>query len=180
MDSEATPTLLPVPGIDLPDYKRTLIERFANPGVRDTIARLCFGSSDRIPKWLLPVIRANLATGGPVRLSAATVASWARYAEGVDEQGEPIDVQDQLADTLVPLAHSRRRENPTAFIENTAVFGDLGDRRRSSRPTCGRWTRCTATARGPRWRPAAKGLGMSDASDSREHERIARWSSARR
>ncbi|BBX00647.1 mannitol dehydrogenase [Mycolicibacterium moriokaense] len=124
MDTEATPTLKPVPGIDLPDYKRTLIERFANPGVKDTIARLCFGSSDRIPKWLLPVIRENLRTGAPVRLSAATVASWARYAEGVDEQGEPIDVQDQLADTLVPLAKSQR-ENPTAFIENTAVFGDL-------------------------------------------------------
>jgi mannitol 2-dehydrogenase len=124
MDSEATPTLKPVPGIDLPDYKRTLIERFANPGVRDTIARLCFGSSDRIPKWLLPVVRENLKTGAPIRLSAATVASWARYAEGVDEQGEPIDVQDQLADTLVPLARSQH-ENPTAFIENTAVFGDL-------------------------------------------------------
>jgi mannitol 2-dehydrogenase len=124
MDSEATPTLKPVPGIDLPDYKRTLIERFANPGVRDTIARLCFGSSDRIPKWLLPVIRENLRSGAPVRLSAATVASWARYAEGVDERGEPIDVQDQLADSLVPLARSQR-EHPTAFIENTAVFGDL-------------------------------------------------------
>ena len=85
MDSEATPTLPPVPGIDLPDYKRTLIERFANPAVRDTVARLCVDSSDRIPKWLLPVIRDNLANGGPVRLSAATVASWARYAEGVDE-----------------------------------------------------------------------------------------------
>lgn len=124
MDDEATPTLLPVPGIDLPDYKRTLIERFANPGVRDTVARLCYGSSDRIPKWLLPVIRANLASDGPIRLSAATVASWARYAEGVDEHGEPIDVQDQLADTLVPLARSQR-EHPTAFIENTDVFGDL-------------------------------------------------------
>lgn len=124
MDSEATPTLQPVPGIDLADYKRTLIERFANPGVRDTIARLCFGSSDRIPKWLLPVVRENLKTGAPVRLSAAVVASWARYAEGVDEQGEPIDVQDQLAETLVPLARSQR-ENPTAFIENTALFGDL-------------------------------------------------------
>jgi len=122
MDTEATPTLLPVPGIDLPDYKRTLIERFANPGVRDTIVRLCFGSSDRIPKWLLPVVRANLATDGPVRLS---VASWARYAEGVDEQGEPIDVQDQLADKLVPIAQSQKH-NPTAFIENTEVFGDLG------------------------------------------------------
>ena len=124
MDSEATPTLKPVPGIDLPDYKRTLIERFANPGVRDTIARLCFGSSDRIPKWLLPVVRENLKTGAPIRLSAATVASWARYAEGVDEQGQPIDVQDQLADSLVPLARSQH-QNPTAFIENTAVFGDL-------------------------------------------------------
>jgi mannitol 2-dehydrogenase len=124
MDTEATPTLLPVPGIDLPDYKQTLIERFANPGVRDTIVRLCFGSSDRIPKWLLPVIRANLESGGPVRLSAATVASWARYAEGEDENGEPIDVQDQLADALVPLARAQR-DNPTAFIENTEVFGDL-------------------------------------------------------
>jgi mannitol 2-dehydrogenase len=129
MDSEATPTLKPVPGIDLPDYKRTLIERFANPGVKDTIARLCFGSSDRIPKWLLPVVRENLKTGAPLRLSAATVASWARYAEGVDEQGEPIDVQDQLADSLVPLARSQHK-NPTAFIENTAVFGDLASQPR--------------------------------------------------
>jgi mannitol 2-dehydrogenase len=129
MDSEATPTLMPVPGIDLPDYKRTAIERFANPGVRDTIVRLCFASSDRIPKWLLPVIRENLRTGDSIRLSAATVASWARYAEGVDEQGEPIDVQDQLADSLVPLARSQR-EHPTAFIDNTAVFGDLGEQPR--------------------------------------------------
>uniref|UniRef100_A0A5Q5BPR3 Mannitol dehydrogenase-like protein n=2 Tax=unclassified Mycobacterium TaxID=2642494 RepID=A0A5Q5BPR3_MYCSS len=129
MDSEATPTLRPVPGIDLPDYKRTLIERFANPGVRDTIARLCYGSSDRIPKWLLPVVRENLRTGAPIRLSAAVVASWSRYAEGVDEQGEPIDVQDQLADELVPLARAQR-DNPTSFIENRLVFGDLVDEKR--------------------------------------------------
>jgi mannitol 2-dehydrogenase len=129
MDSEATPTLKPVPGIDLPDYKRTLIERFANPGVKDTITRLCFGSSDRIPKWVLPVIRENLKTGAPVRMAAATVASWARYAEGVDEQGEPIDVQDQLADTLVPLARAQH-DNPTAFIENAEVFGDLANQPR--------------------------------------------------
>ncbi|HEY9263284.1 MAG TPA: mannitol dehydrogenase family protein [Mycobacterium sp.] len=124
MDSEATPTLKPVPGIDLSDYKRTLIERFANPGVRDTIARLCADSSDRIPKWLLPVIRANLDTGEPIRLSAAIVASWARYAEAVDEQGEPIEVVDQLADSLIPIAQSQR-EKPLAFIENEALFGDL-------------------------------------------------------
>ncbi len=59
MDSEATPTLRPVPGIDLAAYKRTLIDRFSNPNVRDTVARLCAESSDRIPKWLLPVVAAE-------------------------------------------------------------------------------------------------------------------------
>jgi mannitol 2-dehydrogenase len=128
-DSEAIPTLAPVPGIDLPDYTRTLIERFANPGVRDTVARLCAYSSDRIPKWLLPVIRDNLASGGPIRLASAAIASWARYAEGVDERGEPIEVVDQLADSLIPIARSQH-ERPTAFIENTAVFGDLAQQPR--------------------------------------------------
>jgi mannitol 2-dehydrogenase len=123
-DSEAMPTLRPVPGIDLPAYSRELIERFANPGVYDTVARLCAYSSDRIPKWLLPVIRDNLAAGGPIRLASATVASWARYAEGVGERGEPIEVIDNLADSLVPLARAQR-QHPTAFIENPALFGDL-------------------------------------------------------
>ena len=34
MDKEATPTLQPVPGIDLDAFKRTLIERFSNEHVR--------------------------------------------------------------------------------------------------------------------------------------------------
>src|ERR1700761_4229435 len=123
-DLEAIPTLAPVPGIDLYDYTRKLIERFANPGVRDTVARLCAYSSDRIPKWLLPVIQDNLAGDGPVRLAAGTVASWARYAEGVNEWGEPIEVVDQLADSLVPVAQSQRVRR-SAFIENAAMFGNL-------------------------------------------------------
>ena len=128
-DFEAIPTLEPVPGIDLHDYSRTLVERFGNPGVRDTVARLCAYSSDRIPKWLLPVIYDNLASDGSVRLAAATVASWARYAEGADEWGQPIEVVDQLADSLVPIARSQH-ENPTAFIEINAVFGDLAQQPR--------------------------------------------------
>lgn len=126
MDREGTPTLLPVEGIDLHAYKRELIERFANPQVRDTVARLCAESSDRIPKWLLPVIRHNLEHGGEIELSVAVVASWARYAEGVDEQGEPIDVVDPLRDSLVPIARSQR-EDPLAFVRNRQVFGDLAD-----------------------------------------------------
>jgi len=129
MNEEATPTLAPVPGVDLDEYKHTLIERFSNPQVRDTIARLCAESSDRIPKWLLPVVRRQLATGGEIRRSAAVVASWARYAEGVDEAGQPIEVVDRLRDSLEQLAR-RQRDDPDAFIANRDVFGDLANDRR--------------------------------------------------
>ena len=126
MDEEGTPTLDPVPGVDLDRYKQTLIERFSNPEVRDTVARLCAESSDRIPKWLLPVIRRQLETRGEIRRSAAVVASWARYAEGVDEAGDPIDVVDRLKSSLVPIAR-RQRTDPDAFIANRELFGDLVD-----------------------------------------------------
>jgi mannitol 2-dehydrogenase len=134
-ESEAIPTLPPVPGIDLHGFSRTLIERFANPAVRDTVARLCAYSSDRIPKWLFPVICDNLANDGPVRLAAAAVASWARYAEGVDEWGTPYEVLDQLADSLIPIARSQH-ENPTAFVEITAVFSDLAHQPRFVEAYC--------------------------------------------
>jgi mannitol 2-dehydrogenase len=129
MDKEATPTLSPVPGVDLDEYKHTLIERFSNPEVRDTIARLCADSSDRIPKWLLPVIREQLSQGGEISRSATVVASWARYAEGIDEQGQPIEVVDPLKEKLMALA-ARNREDPDAFIANRQVFGDLVDDKR--------------------------------------------------
>ncbi|MEV5832576.1 mannitol dehydrogenase family protein [Nocardia sp. NPDC052112] len=127
LDSEAMPTLTPIPGLDA--FRASLLERFGNAHIRDTVARLCAESSDRIPKWLLPVVRENLTAGRSVRLAAAAVASWARYAEGIDEHGEPIEVVDRLADTLTPLARGQR-DNPTSFLENRALFGDLVDQPR--------------------------------------------------
>ena len=129
MDKEATPTLAPVPGIDLDGYKRMLIERFSNEHVRDTLARLCAESSDRIPKWLLPVVSINLENGGEIHRSAAIVASWARYAEGTDEQGNLIEVVDRLKDKLMAAAAVQRTQ-PLAFISDREVFGDLVDNER--------------------------------------------------
>ena len=129
MDKEATPTLAPVPGIDLDGYKRMLIERFSNEHVRDTLARLCAESSDRIPKWLLPVVSINLENGGEIHRSAAIVASWARYAEGTDEQGNLIEVVDRLKDKLMAAAALQRTQH-LAFISDREVFGDLVDNER--------------------------------------------------
>jgi len=133
MEREGTPTLEPVPGIDLDAYRHELVARFSNAEVRDTIARLCAESSDRIPKWLVPVIRANLAAGRDVTLSAAVVAAWARYAEGVDEQGEPIEIVDRLADRLTAAARTGR-DDPLAFVRAEDLFGDLAEDPRFTGP----------------------------------------------
>jgi mannitol 2-dehydrogenase len=124
MDEEATPTLAPVPGVDLAAYKHQLIARFANPEIRDTLARLCAESSDRIPKWLVPVIRAELAAGGPVRRSALVVAAWARYAEGVDEDGAPIEIVDRRKEAVMRRAAAQGADR-LAFLRDPDLFGDL-------------------------------------------------------
>jgi mannitol 2-dehydrogenase len=133
MDEEATPTLSPVPGVDLAGYKNQLIERFSNPQVLDTVARLAAESSDRIPKWLIPVVREQLAENRQVKLCAAIVASWARYDEGIDELGNPIQVVDPLKDELMAIAKTQK-DNPKAFIENQRLFGDLAMESRFTEP----------------------------------------------
>ena len=126
MKQEGEPTLPHVPDTDLDRYQHQLVERFGNPQVRDTLARLGAESSDRITTWLLPVVRHNLASGGAVRHSATIVASWARYAEGVDEQGQRIDVVDRLA-ARTSASALRQREDPLAFLRDRELFGDLVD-----------------------------------------------------
>jgi mannitol 2-dehydrogenase len=125
--------LLPVEGIDLDAYMETLLERFTNAYLGDTVARLCAWGSDRIPKWLVPVVQHNLAHGGPVVLSATVIAAWARYAEGVDEQGRPIDIVDAAAAELRAAA-SQRRSDPLAFLRNRRFFDDLVDSSRFTEP----------------------------------------------
>jgi mannitol 2-dehydrogenase len=121
---EARPTVPEVPGVDLDDYVARLLARFGNPAIRDTVARLCAGGSDKIPKWVLPVVRQNLAAGRPVALGATLIASWARYAEGSDEAGRPVDVVDALRAEITGRAR-QQRSNRLSFVANEHVFGDL-------------------------------------------------------
>jgi mannitol 2-dehydrogenase len=129
MDDEAAPTLEPVPGVDLENYKRTLIERFSNPEIRDTIARLCAESSDRIPKWVVPVARIQLERDGELARSAAIIASWARYAEGVDEHGARIEVVDRRREQVMAAARDQR-DDPQAFLRQPELFGELPEHER--------------------------------------------------
>lgn len=125
IDEEAVPSLSPVAGIDLRQWGRTVLERFGNPQIQDPLSRICAETSDRIPKFLLPVIEDNLAAGRPIDVSAAVIASWARYAAGYDEHGSALDVVDPRRDAVMAAARTDI-DGPGAFLEMEEVFGAVG------------------------------------------------------
>jgi mannitol 2-dehydrogenase len=126
MADEAAPTLGDLPGIDLEGYMATLVERFANPGIRDTLVRLATDGSNRMPTFTLPAIRANLAAGRPVRLGAAMCAAWAEYWRliGAGEIAGSEVPDDVKAEAMTTAACA---PDPAAFIAQRDLFGEVAD-----------------------------------------------------
>jgi mannitol 2-dehydrogenase len=118
--SQASATLGDVPGVDLAGYTATLLERFANPYVKDTNARLVTDASDRVPKFVLATAHAALAAGADASTQAAVVAAWARRAELAASAG---DLDDRAA---AQLFQAVRCGDGLAFLD-PARFGALAD-----------------------------------------------------
>lgn len=127
--TEAIPTLAEVPGIDLDEYCAQLISRFSSDAVGDTLERLVSDASDRIPKFLLPVVRARLAAGAKVSASVLVIAAWSLALEGTAETGEATSMPDRRSE-LLQRAVAAEQDSPGAFLDAEEVFGDLGSNER--------------------------------------------------
>ena len=114
---EALPTLVEIPGHPREQYIRTVVERFANPGVRDQIARLCIDGSAKFPKFAIPTVVRQLEAGGPIGRLTTALAAWARYLGTVTDPA--FDSQADAARRYGALAMT----DPLAFLEFDAVFG---------------------------------------------------------
>jgi len=115
---EAMPTLDPIPGHPREDYIASVLERFANSGVRDQIARLCIDGSAKFPTFLIPTVVRQLEQGGPVERSATALAGWARYLGVVDPEQQSFDASGDLARRHAADA----LDEPAAFLDYAAVF----------------------------------------------------------
>ncbi|MDP9392310.1 MAG: mannitol dehydrogenase family protein [Actinomycetota bacterium] len=127
MDLEVAPLLPPPAGIDLMEYRSTLLKRFANPAIADQLHRLCRRGSTKMPHHLLPSLRQALDEGRPHRLLTLAVAAWFRYLRGTDVDGRRIEVDDPRAELLGTLARAGGAD-PRLLLGVTSVFGDLGKR----------------------------------------------------
>lgn len=128
MDIEVTPTLPPVPGIDLEKYKETLVERFSNPHIKDTALRVCMDGASKFPKFLVPTVVEQFKKDNNTHFSALAVGAWIRYLGGNDEQNKPITLQDALAVEL-KLSELAIQTKPSAksILSVQQVFGNLAE-----------------------------------------------------
>jgi mannitol 2-dehydrogenase len=122
--SEALPTVGPVPDSNLADYCDSVAHRFANSAIADTVARICQDASDRIPKFVLPVVHDQLVTGAPIQATAGVVAAWAANVERAYLAGGAAAIDDRQRDLLATMA-SRSLADPTGFLQERSIFADL-------------------------------------------------------
>ncbi|MBE0414395.1 mannitol dehydrogenase family protein [Yoonia sp.] len=123
-EEEIIPNVPPVPDTDLATYYAKVGERLENPGVADTIPRLCQDGSNRQPKFILPSTRDQLARGGAIEGLTLVSALWCRYLQGKTDSGAVITVDDPSADQLCAHA-ARAMTDPHAFLSLQFVFGNL-------------------------------------------------------
>ncbi|MGB5359337.1 MAG: mannitol dehydrogenase family protein, partial [Eudoraea sp.] len=129
-DEEATPVLGDIEGIDLTDYKNSLLERFANPNIKDSVIRICAESSAKLPKFLIPTIHENLATGGSIKFATLVIAAWCYYSDkGIDKNGQPIEIIDAMNAELHQAAKQTQTDS-LAFIRHESLFGKLAQNKR--------------------------------------------------
>ncbi len=125
MDKEATPILGNIEGIDLEDYKDSLLERFANPNIKDSVSRICMESSAKLPKFLIATIHDNVATGGSIEFATLVIAAWCYCCDRqVDQNGQHLEIKDAMSNELHQAARQTKTD-PLAFIRQESLFGNL-------------------------------------------------------
>ncbi|MGB5228614.1 MAG: mannitol dehydrogenase family protein [Eudoraea sp.] len=130
LDKEATPILGNIEGIDLTDYKDSLLERFANPNIKDSVSRICAESSAKLPKFLIATIHENLAIGGSIKFATLVIAAWCYYSDKqVDQDRQPLEIIDAMHNDLHDAAKETVND-PLAFVKQESLFGGLATNER--------------------------------------------------
>lgn len=123
--TEIIPHVPVVPEITREAYLASLVQRFSNPSVRDTIRRLAEDGSNRQPKFIVASARDGLASGAPIEGLALASALWCRYCAGATDSGQPIAPNDTAWGDLQARARAAKAD-PAAWLSMSTIYGDLG------------------------------------------------------
>ena len=124
INKEVIPVLKDIVDVDLEEYYNTVLKRFANPYIKDTITRICFDNSNKQPKFIVDSIKDGIKNGLNVDGLILACALWCRYSIGISENNNELDINDNRKDKLKDLA-LKAKDNPKVFIKMEDIYGTL-------------------------------------------------------
>lgn len=123
IDDDVLPTLSAPNGIDLVEYRDSVLERFANPNLAHTTAQVGMDGSQKLPNRLLGTVADRLAAGAVPHGLALVLAAWISYIASTGDEGGP-SLDDPLADRLrsaVPSTAALRAQPVRAVADILSI-----------------------------------------------------------
>ncbi|MEZ2391229.1 mannitol dehydrogenase family protein [bacterium RCC_150] len=87
-------------GLDIPEYRTALLERFGNSRIAHHLSQIAMDGSNKLRMRALPVLRAERAAGRSGVAAARMIAAWALYAAVAEELQDPLASDIAAANTL--------------------------------------------------------------------------------
>ncbi|THV31298.1 mannitol dehydrogenase family protein [Glycomyces paridis] len=117
---QIAPSFTPPDGQDTIAYGESVLERFANPGIRHRCIQIAMDGSQKLPQRLFATV-ADLADAGVDRdLIALPLAAWTRFCAGTADTDAELPLDDPLKDVL-RQSLAAAGSNPAARID--AILG---------------------------------------------------------
>jgi fructuronate reductase len=139
MREEIEATLPELPGLDLTEYRNSLLTRFTNMALAHRTQQIAMDGSQKIPQRWLKTITELQVQKKPYPKLALGLAAWIQYLGGVDMLGVPYRIQDPLNDllqeTLATVAQQAAANlspyalallQTQAILDLKEIFDDMG------------------------------------------------------
>lgn len=125
---EVIPALQPIQGVDFSAYFEIVKDRFSNVLIHDQVSRILSGSSDKFPKFILPILEFQLKKDHPnIRISSLIVAVWWNYLYKQFLHNRMENVVDNAVDNFKACFEAEGLNSQIAWLNMSEIFGDLAN-----------------------------------------------------
>ncbi|PRY62048.1 fructuronate reductase [Glycomyces artemisiae] len=120
ISEQIAPSFTPPDGQDTIAYGDSVLERFANPGIRHRCIQIAMDGSQKLPQRLFATIGDLAEAHVDLDLIALPLAAWTRFCAGKTDDGADLPLDDPLRD-VIRQSLAAAGPNPAARID--AILG---------------------------------------------------------
>ncbi len=124
VSADVIPCLTPSP-LDLARYRDVVLERFANPFIRDTNQRVAADGFSKLPGFIAPTLAQTLARGAQPVATAVLPALFLRFLERWARGALPYAYQDSVMDPDLARALVAAPDPVAALAGERTLWGGL-------------------------------------------------------